>query len=550
MLSLLVLAASGVQAHPSGLAFGRASCGSEFHSPENAYVIADSEEAWYLRRIQTCADPFFWTTFETTVPNQDVLTCVITPEIARFQDKLKFKGVIFGADLPPLSKSEIDGLPRGVWNEASLAAGGGLNGRIIEKSNDDYSTCDFVDNYVMRNFADVVTGVDGKDRCMEQLTLDADYKDPVKADATWNSWWLYSKDHVLPTANTYSMVTWLEERGTGKLARGKYEITIAPHVWYKYADAPTTVAAHEQITTCTCGGNGLLYNEQYPERIGMKDSLEVFALEVPYGVCEDADADADADAYVEPCFAAAPKVDVNKVLEWGGQFKLEKGSYTWTLNKEGIGSTKTYHEPQMDIFVTRVPEGSELDAYHAPAEKQIMKPITTEVQNGDDISAKLGTKQTLVNDPDSDSTVFNLVIEEAAIYAIFTQHMPAEFSATFLENTKKDVAARDHYVFPVMARDYVLGDTPSGAALERARAEGASGRVPPGAPALPVPVLSRGSQAAIVLAVVVSLLAGAAVYVVRFKDQSGAAAEHYSTKENPEFDNPLGGQGGGEASNA
>lgn len=35
---------------------------------------------------------------------------------------------------------------------------------------------------------------------MEQLTLDADYKDPVKADATWNSWWLYSKDHVLPTA--------------------------------------------------------------------------------------------------------------------------------------------------------------------------------------------------------------------------------------------------------------------------------------------------------------------------------------------------------------
>lgn len=29
-----------------------------------------------------------------------MLTCVITPEIARFQDKLKFKGVIFGADLP------------------------------------------------------------------------------------------------------------------------------------------------------------------------------------------------------------------------------------------------------------------------------------------------------------------------------------------------------------------------------------------------------------------------------------------------------------------
>lgn len=58
------------------------------------------------------------------------------------------------------------------------------------------------------------------------------------------------------------MVTWLADRGSGKVTRGKYEMTVAPHVWYSFADAPTTVEAHEQITTCNCGGNGLLYNEQ------------------------------------------------------------------------------------------------------------------------------------------------------------------------------------------------------------------------------------------------------------------------------------------------
>ena len=55
--------------------------------------------------------------------------------------------------------------------------------------------------------------------------------------------------------------------------------------------------------------------ERHPERIGMQGKSDVFANEVPQEICEDVDAD-----YAERCFAALPKVDVNKVLEWGTCF--------------------------------------------------------------------------------------------------------------------------------------------------------------------------------------------------------------------------------------
>ena len=54
-LCIVGLLGVGVQAHPSGLAFGRSSCGAEFHDPENAYVIADPKEAWFVKSItKTC----------------------------------------------------------------------------------------------------------------------------------------------------------------------------------------------------------------------------------------------------------------------------------------------------------------------------------------------------------------------------------------------------------------------------------------------------------------------------------------------------------------
>ena len=46
---------------------------------------------------------------------------------------------------------EIDSIPQGIKEWSPAAAGGGANGIMMEKENDNYADC-FVDNYVMRNF--------------------------------------------------------------------------------------------------------------------------------------------------------------------------------------------------------------------------------------------------------------------------------------------------------------------------------------------------------------------------------------------------------------
>ena len=45
--------------------------------------------------------------------DQDLMLCTITPEIARFQDKLQFKAVIFSDSLPELTSKELKSLPKG-----------------------------------------------------------------------------------------------------------------------------------------------------------------------------------------------------------------------------------------------------------------------------------------------------------------------------------------------------------------------------------------------------------------------------------------------------
>ena len=217
-----------------------------------------------------------------------------------------------------------------------------------------------------------------------------------------------------------------------------------------------------------------------------------------------------------------------------------------------------YHEPQMDIFVTQVLANASIDTYHAPADKQLMKKDEgAKVTAGGDIKV-IGTKQTLINDADADSTTFNLVIEADGVYGIYTQHLPAEFAANYLENVDQNVPGDEQYVYPVRARDYVLGDTVAGAALERSRAEGASGRLPPGMqPADTKGGLSTGTQVGIVMGVIVVTLGAAAYYVVAFKDQSATHTDFHgrpgisrNTAENPEFENPLGNPDAPDASNA
>jgi hypothetical protein len=95
---------------------------------------------------------------------------------------------------------------------------------------------------------------------------------------------LYSNDWIFETKGTFMMVSWIEDRTTKELATGKYEFTIAPHTWYKYATPEKQLEAHEQVTTCTCGANGLLYTEQKPERIGpVRVFRQEFTLEDAIG---------------------------------------------------------------------------------------------------------------------------------------------------------------------------------------------------------------------------------------------------------------------------
>ena len=95
-----------VHGHPGGVANGRASCGIEYSKPDVAYKIPDVQEAWYLRRIATCESPVFWTQFEIKDVNQPLYVAVISPELERFTDQLKFHGILYG---PGMTASEDNG---------------------------------------------------------------------------------------------------------------------------------------------------------------------------------------------------------------------------------------------------------------------------------------------------------------------------------------------------------------------------------------------------------------------------------------------------------
>ena len=108
------------------------------------------------------------------------------------------------------------------------------------------------------------------------------------AGNVWRSWWLYSFDHKFFNPGEYRMVSWVESReNPAVLVRGRYEITVAPHIWYGYAPDEMMQSAHEQISTCTCGSNYPMYNEQATTRVGWSasDARAMFPQEIQYEEC-------------------------------------------------------------------------------------------------------------------------------------------------------------------------------------------------------------------------------------------------------------------------
>lgn len=66
----------GVLAHPSAIEDGRATCGAEYDTQRNAYVV-DIKDAWFARRVATCESPYFWVKFEVTEVDQPVYIATI-----------------------------------------------------------------------------------------------------------------------------------------------------------------------------------------------------------------------------------------------------------------------------------------------------------------------------------------------------------------------------------------------------------------------------------------------------------------------------------------
>eukprot|EP00746_Dinoflagellata_sp_MGD_P007151 gnl/MRDRNA2_/MRDRNA2_114112_c0_seq1.p1 gnl/MRDRNA2_/MRDRNA2_114112_c0~~gnl/MRDRNA2_/MRDRNA2_114112_c0_seq1.p1 ORF type:complete len:498 (-),score=96.06 gnl/MRDRNA2_/MRDRNA2_114112_c0_seq1:274-1722(-) len=390
-------------AHPSAVAGGRPTCGAEFDSPLNAYVVPDITEAWYLRRIATCASPYFWITWNGTA-NSDLYIAVISPEIERFADKLQYHAILFGPGLPEVTP------PAGV--PAPLPTGKEL---VPPKS---YDTCAFVDtNPVMRRFSDVIEG-----RCMEQLQLAADYKDPLRAGKTWDSWWLYSHEHVHADTGQYYLVSWLTDR-SGKLAQGKYEVTMGPWSWSGYAEKDVMERAHQQLSTCSCASNVVAYLEQHVERLG-SPPVAAWEAELPATTCDVGGQSA--------CVAADPAQLMDGV-EWSGSWSLEKGMYRWTYY--AFGEPYAYPDRNMLIVAKKCIGLKDAEASVHDA----MQKTHTDVHPGSQIAWSSGAQRLIFNadevdesTPNDPFTYFELDVAEAGMYCIFTQHVPAEFLATYL----------------------------------------------------------------------------------------------------------------------
>ena len=191
-----------------------------------------------------------------------------------------------------------------------------------------------------------------------------------------------------------------------------------------------------------------------------------------------------------------------------GRWKLNKGSYSWTLRAEGNPADGLeYHEPKMDIYVVKADEAGSrqsLDINHNDAQMVINGSDGTTVNAGESIvSYQAGTrklKQTLVLDSTSSTTTFNLEIETPGDYLIYTEHMPWEFAAMVLEDTAASgaTATGTRFLWAVEARDYVLQDTQAGVYLPSVPYEptnsGDSGRTP--APSTSNTTKDDGSDAA------------------------------------------------------
>lgn len=437
-----------VGAHPGAIAGGRATCGTEYSSPQNAFEVVDVREAWYLRRSATCASPYFWIKFKVDKSKgNDIFISAIAPETPRLQDKLAFNAVMYGPGLGELSAEDLASLPPGLQSTGDGNAGGM---RLYSPVN--HSTCYFVRNQVMKRFALMIGG-----RCMEDLELPPDYKNPMLAGQRYRSWWLYSEDLFAPSDGYYYVASWLTDRKTGGVVSGKYELTIGPHVWYGYASGDIQSLSEAQGTTCQCSENSFAYLEQNLKLVGGPDP-EALEAQLPFTQCAAA---GPQDAPVDGGCTASEKRDaisIGSPIEWSGVWKLPAGEYRWAFlaqYKNGEKNEPFYPDGVIDVFVK---QSAGLDEAEKMAETAMSASATRTVDAGGEIKIDVAMKQTLVFVSPTNETLqsaYSLSIPKGSTLTIFTQHLPTEFMATFLECTAGEclgATSRFHFAYP--SREY------------------------------------------------------------------------------------------------
>ena len=481
LLLLVLLHHQPASSHPGGFSGGRGSCGTEYGSVDQAFDVVDIAEAWYVRRIATCASPFLWSTWETTADNQKVYIAGNIPEIKRFNDNLEFHGVLFGPGLPiPITPNPI--LANNKISFPESFQGILLGQRTLSPPTTKYDNCELVaSNSVMSQYAKVKDG-----RCTETITLDDDYKNPLVAGLEYSSEWLYSFNHKMALKGRYFLVTWLEDRVTKKIATGKYDLTLAPWIWYRYADDDTTKKMQSQGSTCQCAFNTLEWREATLNRIS-NFPKEALIQALPKSTCsleERSGGEEGTDNSV--CAGAHGKdsLSSDSQVEWSGFFQLTPGStYTWTFHatitcKNKICET-TYPDPAIHILLAA---STTLGKDVETAADAVLKEATSHNSVSDEGTIDIGVdpaandgKATLpkksiltmgtiptncgTSAPCPKTTSYKVILPTNAPkdYWMFTQHVPHEFSANFLTCTSGACLNKDNlkYVYPTQTSLYL-----------------------------------------------------------------------------------------------